>query len=288
VAIVSRVRKRVARSLAPASPPVLRRQARAWLQNATAAGHYRTLSSSEIVATRQSDTVFVFGSGSSINDISTDEWERFARHDTLSFNWFPYQTWVRIDYHLIREVATDDSREDVWRPMLLEYAELIRTNPHYSDTIFLVQKGWRAVNGNRLIGLRLLREGARVFRFTNRARHHYEPLSESFERGLVHSAMTLGDCVNFAYLMGWRSIVLVGVDMYDHRYFWLEPDEERENIDLPGRGLTVDDPFAAAESVIATFASWREICAAHGVALSVYNPRSLLSRVLPVYDHTAR
>ena len=267
---------------------MLRAELSAWALDAWGRRRYRHLSADELRATRRSDTVFIFGSGYSINDLAPAEWEHFSEHDTLSFNWFPHQRWVRIDYHLIREVATDDFRPEVWRPALDEYAALLRTNPHYRDSIFLVQRGLLAINGNRLVGLRLLPEGARVFRFTNRARHHVEPPSESFDAGLVHSATSVGTCVNFAYLMGWSSIVLVGVDLYDHRYFWLGPDEEREAIDLPGRGLTVDDPFPAARRMVETLGDWRRVLAEKCVTLEVYNPRSLLAGELPVYERSTR
>jgi hypothetical protein len=243
---------------------------------------YTRLSETELLATRRSDTVFIFGSGYSINDVSAEEWDAFSKHDTFSFNWFPHQRWVRIDYHLIREVATSEMK-DGWMMTLQRYGELIRANPFYNETIFLVQGGWMATNGNRLLGRRLLPARARVFRFRNRARERYEPPSESFSRGLVHSAMTLGDCVNFAYLMGWRSIVLVGVDMYDHRYFWLDPDQPRDDIDLPRRGLTVGDPFMGAKEIVRILGAWGELLSERGVRLEVFNARSLLAESLPVH-----
>jgi hypothetical protein len=258
-------------------------QGTAWLRARLGAGRYRVLSETQLRGTRRSDTLFVFGSGYSINDLSDAEWQAFTEHDTLSFNWFPHQRWIRIDYHLIREVATDDLDGAVWRPTLESYASLIRESPFYADTVFLVQDGWRAINGNRLLGLGLLPPGARVFRFGNRARYHYEPPSESFAQGLVHAAMTLGDCINFAYLLGWKQIVLVGVDMYDHRYFWLDRDAERADIDLPRRRLTVDDPFSGSAEIVRTLAAWTELFAAKGVSLSVYNPRSLLAAAMPVH-----
>jgi hypothetical protein len=281
--LVRGVARRVAAGALRLDPRLHWARGSAWVQGALGARSYRALSEAELRATRRSDTIFVFGSGYSINDLSSEEWEAFAEHDTLSFNWFPHQRWVRIDYHLIREVATDDLRRSLWRPALERYGKLIRDNPHYADTVFLVQGGWRATNGNRLVGLRLLPLGARVFRFGNRARNDYAPPSESFSEGLVHAAMTLGDCVNFAYLLGWKRIVLVGVDMYDHRYFWLERDAERADIGLPRRRLTVDDPFAGAATVIHTLGVWHALFAARGVTLEVYNPKSLLAEVLPVH-----
>lgn len=281
--IVRGIVRRLARVRPHLDPRRQRAQATAWLRARFGARSYRMLSEAELRATRRSDTLFVFGSGYSINDLSPAEWDAFAEHDTLSFNWFPRQRWVRIDYHLIREVATEELDRAVWRPTLEQYASLIRESPLYADTVFLVQDGWLATNGNRLIGLRLLPPGARIFRFTNRARYHYEPPSESFAHGLVHAAMTLGDCINFAYLLGWKQIVLVGVDMYDHRYFWLDRDAERADIDLPRRRLTVDDPFSGSAEIIRTLAAWTELFATRGVSLSVYNPRSLLAEAMPVH-----
>ena len=254
-----------------------------WARDLVQRRRYPPLSEAELLATRRTDTVFIFGSGYSINDIGSDEWERFAAHDTMSFNWFQHQQWVRIDYHLIREIANVNDDPLVWRPALRQYGDLLRGNPRYADTIYVVQRGWQAINANRLISSRGLPEGSRLFRFTNRARYGYEPPSESFSRGLCHSAMTLGDCINFAYLVGWRSIVVVGVDMYDHRYFWLPPDQIRHEAPPPA-GRKLDEPFAASDTVVSTLGKWGEWLAARGVALSVYNPRSLLAEVLPVYE----
>ncbi len=36
---------------------------------------------------------------------------------------------------------------------------------------------------------------------------------------------TLVDAVNVAYCLGWKEIVLVGIDLYDSRYYWLPPDK---------------------------------------------------------------
>ena len=250
-----------------------------WALSFLGTRHYRNLTEIELSATRKSDTIFIFGSGYSINDISDDEWALFESHDTMSFNWFMRQRMVRIDYHLIREVGEDDRDPSVWRPKILEYANLIAENALYAQTIFLVQKGWRAINGNRLVGMKLLPESARVFRFRNRLRTDYERPASSFREGLSHGASTLTDCLNFAYILGWRQVVLVGVDLYDRRYFWLGKDET-----LAGdivRGSTHEERHNAADGLVNLIRGWNGPFQAEGVQLSVYNPRSLLASVLP-------
>ena len=242
--------------------------------------HYRVLDEGELRASRRSETLFVFGSGSSLNELGPEEWASFAEHDTLGFNWFVNQDFVRVDYHLIREVAEDDRDPAVWRPQVSAYFERIRSSPHYRGTTFLVHSGWRSINGNRAIGLRLLPEGSRVFLW--RSVPDRLRLGTSFADGLSHPFSTLDECVNAAALLGWRRIVLVGVDLYDRRYFWLRPDETR-SIDVR-RGATYRDAHARAHTgMVENMGSWAEALRAQGIELLVYNPRSLLAAELPVY-----
>ena len=152
---------------------------------------------------------------------------------------------------------------------------------YYKDTVFLVQTGFRAVNGNRAIGLRLLPDTNRVYLWRTLARER-DP-SPSLELGLSHSHSTLDECVNFAFLLGWKVIVLVGVDLYDRRYFWLEADETR-SVDMR-RGASFDQEHHRANSgMIENLGRWARMFEERGGKLFVYNPRSLLAATLPVYS----
>ncbi len=171
---------------------------------------YPTLDFAELAATGTSHTVFVFGSGRSLLDIQPEEWERIAEHNTVGFSQFQEQQFVRVDYHLISE-ALDLER----------YAQLFRENPRYSTTLFGVQEGWLAHVGNELVGRQLLPEGARLFRFRRTLRGRYSAPTTSFADGLVHGWNSSISTTNFALLMGWKRIVLTGIDLYDREYFYL-------------------------------------------------------------------
>ena len=263
------------------SAPLLRTRLRLgpWLHFQTGKRGYRMLGEDELRRTRKSDTVFIFGSGASLNELSAADWAHFEQHDTLGFNWFVHQEFVRCDYHLIRGIPDTDSDPRVWRPQLDEYFGLLRTNPRFAGTIYLVHSGFRAINGNRAIGYRLLpRNPVFLWRTNSTA---VLP-SRSFAEGLVHGESTLLECINFAYLLGWARVVLVGVDLYDRRYFWLDADETR-SVDLM-RGATAAGTHARASSgLIDTLGSWRRWLASQDVELMVANPRSLLAGSLPVY-----
>jgi hypothetical protein len=249
-----------------------------------ALGRYLVLDEAGLRATRRSDAIFIFGSGYSINDLTPADVAHFEQHETLGFNWFVHQNVVRMDYHLVREISHADRDPAVWRPQVREYFELARTNPRYRDTIFLLQSGVRALSANRALALGLVPETNRIFLW--RSRRGRRTLGRTFSEGLSHPDATIEDCVNFAYLGGWRRIVLVGVDLYDRRYFWLAPNETRSTD--RARGAASDQPHqSAGGALIRTLGEWARVLDAEGVTLSVHNPRSLLSEVLPVYGRPA-
>jgi len=138
----------------------------------------------------------------------------------------------------------------------------------------MVQTGFRAANGNRMIGYRLLPETNPIFLWrtvTNRTRP-----SRSLREGLVHLDGTLSECVNFAALLGWKHIVLAGVDLYDRRYFWLDGD-------VPRAGDTTSQAPHRTAGVIDSIREWQRRFESDNIRLYSYNPRSLLVPTLPVW-----
>jgi hypothetical protein len=244
--------------------------AAAYAANWRGARRYRRLSEAELKATRTSDTVFIFGCGYSINDITPAEWAAIARHNTISFNAFPRQNFVRADYHVFGEFYP-----------LEELAERMRTSPLYARTTLILQEGWRALSSNLLVGRGLLRPDGRVFRYRRIARGKVVPPSRSLARGLVHGPGSIVGVTNFAYLMGWKTIVLAGIDLYDRRYFWLGPEE---TLWFERPGMTHQSKFTQSDAIVGQLGQWRALLAAEGVELTVFNPRSLLAKELPVYD----
>jgi hypothetical protein len=243
--------------------------ARSWARDRRGRRRYRILSVPELLATRTSDTAFVFGSGRSLVDIGADEWQRIGEHNTISLREFPRQHWVRADYHVTGEVDFLD-----------DYARRLRENPLYAETVFVVMGGLVAHMGNELVGRGLLPAGARVFRFKRRARWRYAPPSRT-PRRLVHGPNSLFDAANLAYAMGFRRIVLVGADYYNKEYFWLGPGETR---DYEATGVVAGEPWSQAGAVIEMMGRWAREMSAAGVELTVYNPRSLLARAIPVFE----
>jgi len=232
--------------------------------------NYSVLTEVDLRRARKSDTVFICGTGASILSITPGEWEQMAQHDILSFRDFPRQTFVKADYHVTGEI--DDA--DI-------YAAAINTNPRYDQTLFMVQEGFTARMGNRLIGRLKLRKGAPVFRYRRRGRGQSIPFSRSFAEGVVHGHGSVVGMVNIAYLLGWKRIVLAGIDLYDHRYFYMPPGETRE---VEKSGLTYESAFPAGSNIANQIGDWADAMRTEGVRLLVHNPKSKLAERLPVLD----
>lgn len=253
---------------------------------------YRLLSVAELLASRRGETVFIFGSGYSLNDISPREWQLFRDHETFGFSGFIHQRWVRVDYHLIRGWVETPIGSLTWRPAALDYAARFNANPLFRDTIVLLAGTYWSSFANGLIGDRLLRRGTSIYRYKT-ADRSTNALSHSIKSGLRHGVSTLCDAVNAAYLMGWRRLVLVGVDLYDSRYFWLPPDATLTVDESTGglrsseftyRRKLFSDTHNTATRILGLMSDWSRELEREGVTLEVYNPRSLLSAVMPIYE----
>lgn len=266
-----------------------------WVKGWQGRRHYQMLNSSDLPHRRRSSKVFVFGSGYSLNDISPPEWAHFAEHDTFGFTGFIYQKWIRVDFYLIR--AWVDVVNGLKRCVGLaaDYAADLSKNERFAETVFLVQREFPAIFSNALIGYRLLQPQACVCLYRTAARIDGLP-SRNWVQGLTHATGTLLDCINAAYLMGWKEIVLVGVDLYDSRYFWGPPDRTISiNKDAEiGWATTgsVGGHWTSAHStvrnnIVEIVGRWAHALEQDGVRLSAYNPRSLLTQVLPIYESPA-
>jgi hypothetical protein len=251
---------------------------------------YQMIDALELASTRRSETVFVFGSGYSLNDISEAQWRSIAAHDTFGFTAFIYQHWVRTDFHLIRG-GVEHVLQSL--PFAEDFCVTLNANPLFADTTFIMQGDFRAMLANQILGRRLLRPGARVYRYKTAPEGGLP--TRSLAEGVRHTNGTLCDAVNVAACLGWTNIVLAGVDLYDSRYFWLQPDETLEFDPASGllkagsinaRGHRPDEVHnTARHGVVEMMGRWRRhLEDERGIRMSVLNPRSLLASVMPTYQ----
>ena len=257
-------------------------------------GRYTVHSDEQIRATKSAAVAFVFGSGYSLNALTAEEWRHVASGHTIGFNTFVRQQWVRVDYHIVRGwgIGADPT---MLANSVADFGSLVARNPQYARTVFVFQDDFTALFAHALISRRGLPPGSRVFPYRTKA-SSASP-GRTFDEGLVHATGTLCDAINFAVCMRFAKIVLVGVDLYDSRYFWAEPGMTVA-VDLANgtvraqqtsnRGKQVDQQHhTAANGIVPLLESWYTQLRADGIELQVYNHRSLLAQVMPVYSRPA-
>jgi hypothetical protein len=267
-----------------------------WARSAVAQRAYTRLTPGGAARRRRSHRVFVFGSGYSLNELPRSAWEHFAEHDVLGFSGFIHQSWVRVDYHVVRGWDEGPGGLRRQRVSAEAYARRLRDNARFRETVYLLQGDYGGLFAQLLVADRLLPSGAALCWYRTNRYLDNRP-GRSWDAGVSHGAGTLADTVNAAYLLGWREIVLVGVDMYDSRYFWGPPDATLEfdadgrfaaRADITEHAVRWNAPHnTATNGMVDMLGWWADLFQRDGVQLSVYNPRSLLTRVLPVYPSPA-
>jgi hypothetical protein len=266
-------------------------RARVTCSRALRTGHYHLLSETDLKALKTSDRVFVFGSGYSLHDLTEHEWLSIAEHNTIGFNTFLHQRWVRVDFHLTRGWGESANLRSL--PVMVErFVQLATSNPLYTNTVFVYQDDYTALFAHSLLASRGLHKHTRIFPYHTRNTGSLP--GRTFTDGLVHAMGTLCDAVNLAVCLGYGEVVLVGVDLYDSRYFWAPSDKtiaidgdsgQWLMQDRANRGQLFSERHSTATNgIVALLDTWHQYLRSHGVTLSVYNPKSLLASIMPTFE----
>ena len=195
----------------------------------------------DLPSLRTSEMLFILGSASSINDISDERWIAIGRHDSVGINFWPAHPFVPRFFHF--ENMVYDQQPEMYDALRLllerrskDYANTLKiiteVNPiGPRQTVFELPEGMKH---NLYVGFSMpviarteeeLRAGVRymhsVGAFSPRAR-----VAWLFKYGgSVIAMMTL------AVLMGYKRIVLCGVDLNKQNYFYQHRERYPEYAD---------------------------------------------------------
>ena len=264
----------------------------AYKRSLQARNDYWTLSQNDLLARKKSDRIFVIGSGSSLNEIPEETWKRFAEHDSIGFNGAIYQQWLPLTFFLLRAWTEDATGGLAWQKDCTEVLNTIEANKYLDEAAFCFPDGVTSIFTNRLVGHKIWNDRHPFFYYLpdKLSRYPHQDLRE----GLVHRVGTLCSTISLAVALGYREIVLVGIDLYDNRYFWLPPDKTfgwSESEQMSGesattaRGLEVEMQHqTATNGVVEIIGQWdKYIRATSGQKISVFNPRSLMTPTVPLF-----
>jgi len=238
---------------------------------------------------KKSDTVFLLGSGPSINAIDEKKWRTIARHDSMAVNFWLFHKFVPTFYFYEAIGPRHGKTFEVFRGLSNDRAH------DYARTIKVVT------------GLELLAPELNLCRPEAWSRDLYTaytvPVAARNEREFVrglHLAKSLGlfkrtpriDCffkqgssvtglISLAVRMGYKRIVLCGIDLHNGHYFyqdpklyWDAPNVEFQDRNAPHKLVTPQPWKVLTDAAVITIK--REILDPLGIEIFVENRSSRL------------
>lgn len=243
-----------------------------------------------------SETLFIMGSGASVNQYSKAQWTHIQHHDSLGLNWWPIHAHVPT-YHLFELTASEHVN--------IELVALLQNRiDEYQDTIHILKDLTKAQKALQSVALPLElldrlylpyevqtfgvaeRRALRLLRslgvFSSRER--FSLLYK--RRASLASAIALG------LRVGYKKVVLCGVDLSSTRYFWEEnpEDYQQRGIPLPRSTRqagpvhkTIDPKYGnlTVDKVVLLLRD--EVLTPRSVELFVAHPSSALYPKVPLY-----
>lgn len=254
-------------------------------------GGFRPLEELDLSTVKRSDTLFILGSGASINQISAERWAAIAAHDTLGFNFWLFHPFIPKMYFFESNSSGRFPEHDRWHIEMLmrraeDYASTVKVVmdlafPGHQYVFDLPEEYRHSVYAADTIPLiaRNRKELARgIRRLVGRGQfqlsHHVS--------ALVKVTGTLTTMIIMGVRMGYRKIVLCGVDLSRAEYFYqdplLYPDTAHfEYMPRTGQHLTMTQYAWATMPIDEVILEMkRQVLDPAGIALYVENPSSAL------------
>lgn len=238
------------------------------------------LDSKKLSQFKKSDTVVIFGSGSSLNKIEDDIWSKIKEFDSIGFNSTIFLKKIHFTFHINREIPTKNIGE------ISSQINKINENNFLNNTIFLMPKGLTASYTNRIFRYNYWDKKKLFFLFNTNIL--FKRPYGNLHTGLIHKIGTLTDAMSFAYYMGYKKIILAGVDLIDRRYFFTPNDKTTNLLGIPtsidNDGKKVGDTHQTAlNGIVELVERWRLFFIKRNVGLYLLNDRSLLKKNLKIF-----
>lgn len=260
----------------------------------TCLGYYKNkkISYNELNNFKKSNTLFVIGSGGSLNYIKKNEWKKIDKYDSIGFNNTIFLNKLNFNYHINRATHEGPGAIFYANDYCNFFSKKVKNNNFFKKTLFLFPNGIVSNFPNQLLGNKYFNRRNNFFLYTTIRKKNSLP-SKNIKDGLVHDAGTLTDAINFGYCMNYKKIVLVGIDLYNNEHFFCPPnttytwDRFKKKIifsKMGAKGISHKDKHNTVNfGIIQTIGNWKKYLKKKGVTLEVYNKKSLLKKNLEIF-----
>jgi len=243
------------------------------------------LEKSQFVKIKNSDTIIIYGCGYSINDLTEEEKIKLSKFDSIGFNFFCFSL-IPTTYYIIREqvnipkkISGKENEEVLYRYI----------NKYYKKSCLIIHDiSSHSPNATNYINIDKLNKFNCDYIIVNdiKLKCNYSGVDRwkntcIMTDGVIHGKCTLNNACHIAINFGYKNIIFVGVDLYDSRYFWLDLNETR--FLLKNKNLTYKSQHPTSKNVLSMISEIKRDYPE--IKMSVYNKKSLLSSLMPVWSY---
>lgn len=200
------------------------------------------LSALDVGSIQSSDTVFILGSGASVNAYDDAQWARIDAHDSIGFNFWPIHEFVPTYY--VGELPEYPSWVQLYHELLEQRAEDYANVPFVMKSIHGTTFGLEvdglplSIRSNVYVPITLAVPGDRATRDQFERSIRYLDQMGIFDpkdqlRFIFHKRSSVVDLLLLACTMGYKQIVLSGVDFNKNVQFYIDERERYESMGRP-------------------------------------------------------
>jgi len=230
------------------------------------------LSKKNLIKTKTSDTIVIFGTGPSINKITKDQFEYINNKcDSIAFNWF-FKGGLFTKYYLIREQCVTPKKifEDQTMDIFIEGMNNIKSIKIISAMRHRPDNFQWADNHDKINGEGIILEDV-PGKVTSK-----DLQSDCFTYGVRHYKCTITNCIHLAISMGYKRILFAGVDLNNSGHYWLP--EGKVNLMSASEGRNYNDHHLTRDKTITIIELVKNN---FNIELYTVNPESELIKIIP-------
>ncbi len=242
---------------------------------------------------KKSDTIFILGSGPSINDITQQQWDVIARHDSIGFNWWFVHDFVPSFYMF---QSANDRMLNILRDKHHQYSKvpfLLRGSAFASGKFDFTDERLNLLKNQPVYFINEYPIAARCSIEPKLLYRYMEALGlltpGRISKFIPKWRSSLGLIISLSFQMGYKKIVLCGADMQQSDHFWdYEPFlTVKKKYRLPEKGSAkLKFRFESGSSTslpryIYTFRDWMN--SKNGVKTYIINNRTILHPKVELY-----
>ena len=254
--------------------------------------HYNIINFNEIrYNIKKSNTVVIFGTGSSINKLRRDEWKKLRKFNSICLGHFAEHDYKkRADTEIVHVkesghwglIAKNSQLENLKE--VLNYIVGIKKSKNYKKKIFFLQKGISAKCSNFILDNQLLPFKSKIAFYRSSKLSQLIPNLNKSSDNLNGYSGSLSMAISFAIKLGWKKIILAGVDLDNNQYFYYKKNKTVIWNSTHKVAIKVNDAHTMKNRTLTYLDSLKKILKSRKIKIYTLNKKSIVGKILPKFD----